>query len=317
MNYDYPNRKKGGEGLSFLNEIRKNRYLYLLSLPGIIFLMIFAYIPMFGHLIAFKKFNAGLGLWRSPWIGIQNFKFFFQSQDWLRVTFNTIFLNFLFITLGIGIAVLLAIFLNEIRSAVYKKMMQSIIFFPYFISWLVVSLMIFALLNSTDGLINKTLQYFGMDPVGWFQTASLWPGILTGVSVWKMAGYNSVIFLAAIVAISGEYYESAIIDGASRFQQIRYITLPLLRPTIIILVLLGVGRIFYGDFGMIYAIVGDNSMLFPTTDVIDTYTYRALRMLGNFGMASAVALYQSTMGLITIMIFNSIVRKVDPDSRLF
>jgi putative aldouronate transport system permease protein len=177
--------------------------------------------------------------------------------------------------------------------------------------------MVFGLLNSTNGTINHLLESWDLLPVDWYSSPSYWPIILTIVSVWKFAGYNSVIFLAAISGISDELYESATIDGASRFKQILHITIPLLRPTIIILTLLAIGRIFYGDFGMIYGIIGENSLLYPTTDVIDTYSYRALRGLGDFGMASSVSLYQSFMGLITILFFNWVVKKYDPDSRLF
>ncbi|OUS76199.1 sugar ABC transporter permease [Paenibacillus sp. MY03] len=303
--------------MGFFKEIYRNRSLYTLALPGLLFLVIFAYIPMFGHLIAFKKFNATIGFWNSPWIGFKNFEFFFSSGQWLEVTWNTIFLNSLFIIFGLGLAVVMAILLNEIRLAIVKRFAQSIIFMPYFISWMVVSLMVYALLNTTDGMINQMLKSLGMDAVGWYNNANFWPSILTIVYVWKMAGYYSIIFLASITGISSDYYESARIDGATRFQQIRHITLPLIRPTIIVLALLAVGRIFYGDFAMIYGIIGDNAALFSTTDVIDTFSYRALRQLGDFGMSSSVALYQSIMGVVAIILFNWIIRKVDKDSALF
>jgi putative aldouronate transport system permease protein len=182
---------------------------------------------------------------------------------------------------------------------------------------MVVSLMVYALLNTTDGLINQLLKSGGLDAIGWYNNAKYWPSILTIVYVWKMAGYYSIIFLASITGISSDYYESARIDGATRLQQILHITLPLIRPTIIVLSLLAVGRIFYGDFAMIYGIIGDNAALFSTTDVIDTFSYRALRQLGDFGMSSSVALYQSFMGVVAIVVFNWIIRKVDKESALF
>ncbi|XEC93999.1 ABC transporter permease [Paenibacillus tarimensis] len=303
--------------MGFIREIKKNIDLYLLALPGLAFLIIFAYLPMQGHLIAFKQYRLADGIWGSAWVGWDNFKFFFGGQDWFKVTFNTIYLNGLFLVFGLTFSALIALLLNEIRIVLFKKLAQSFIFLPYFISWLVVSLMVFAFLNVQDGLMNKLLVSVGLQEVGWYQTAWVWPIILTLIYVWKFSGYFAVIFLAAMTGISKEYYEAAEIDGATRFQQIIKITLPLIRPVIIMLALLGVGRIFYGDFGMIYGIIGDNGILFPTTDVIDTYSFRALRQLGNFSMAAAVVFYQSVMGLICIVLFNGLVRKIDPESKLF
>ena len=300
-----------------IRDIVKNKYLYLLALPGFVVLVFFAYLPMTGHFIAFKEYRVSDGLWGSPWAGFKKFELLFESGKWMEVTVNTLYLNSLFIVSSLIIALMLAIFLNEIRRMLWRKLAQSVVFLPYFISWMVVSFIVFAMLNTSDGLINQTLASIGIDAVPWYSSPQHWPFILTVIYIWKFAGYKSIIYLAAITGISGEFYESARIDGANRLQQIWHITLPLLRPTIIILTLLSVGRIFYGDFGMIYGIVGDNGVLFPTTDVIDTYTYRMLRHLGDFGMSSAIALYQSVMGLIVIIFFNWIVRKVDGDSRLF
>lgn len=302
--------------MGFIKEIVRNRQLYVLAVPGIVFLALFSYIPMFGHLIAFERFQPVKGIWGSKWVGLDNFKFFFGGHDWLRVTLNTVYLNLLFLLFGLGIAIVLAIMLNEIGSVWIKKLSQSLIFLPYFISWLVVSLMMLAFM-STDGLLNHWLKQIGIGEVNWYQLVQLWPVILTLVYVWKFGGYFSIIFLAAIVGISSEYYESAKIDGATRFQQIVHITIPSIRSVIVVLMLLGVGRIFFGDFGMIYGIIGDNSILYPTTDVIDTYSFRALRQLGNFGMSSAIVLYQSVMGLIAILLFNRLAKKIDSESSLF
>jgi len=198
-----------------------------------------------------------------------------------------------------------------------KKVSQSLIFLPYFISWQVIAIMIYALLNSSTGFVNQVLRALGAKPVNWYGRPDLWRAILTFANIFKYAGYNSIIFLATIVGISEELFESARIDGATRFQQVMHVTLPLLRPIFLIMLLMGIGRIFYGDFGMIYGIVGENGVLFPTTDVIDTYSYRTLRQVGNLSMSSAVVLYQSVMGILTIIVFNGIVRKVEPDVRLF
>lgn len=304
-------------GRGVVAEFSKNRYLYLLALPGTLFLIVFAYIPMSAHLLAFKDFRLSDGLWGSKWVGFDNFRYFFSGNDWLRVTYNTLILNGLFLVFGLGFAVMLAIFLSEVMSPLFKRVVQSFVFLPYFISWIVISMMTQALFSTSEGIINKTLNSLGFEGVEWYLTPSVWPAILTIIYIWKFAGYNSIIFLAGITGISPEYYESAKLEGATRFQQIIYITLPLLRPIILLMLLLGVGRIFYGDFGMIYAIVGDIGVLYPTTDVIDTFAYRALRQLGNFSTSSAVVLYQSVMGLITVVIFNAIAKKIDTDSRLF
>lgn len=303
--------------MGFIKEIKKNRYLYLLALPGILFMIVFAYIPMTGHIIAFKHLQFDKGVFFSPWVGFENFKFLFQNKDWLQVTTNTLFLNSLFIIFGMGGAVIIALLLNEIKSELFKKISQQFIFMPYFISWMVVSFMIFTIFNTSNGILNKTLESMGKVGISWYSEPKYWPTILTIMYIWKQAGYFSVIFLAAITGISAEYYESAKIDGATRIQQIVQITLPLIRPTIIVMMLLAVGRIFFGDFGMFYGIIGDNSLLYPTTDVIDTFAYRALRQLGNFGMASSVVLYQSLLGMITVLIFNMIAKKIEKGSELF
>jgi putative aldouronate transport system permease protein len=294
----------------------QNRYIYLLGLPGLILLLVFGYVPLFGHLLAFEDYRLDKGIFGSKFVGLKNFEFFFSSNDWLKITFNTLYLNVLFMVFGLGLALLLALFLSEIGSKRLKKTSQSFIFLPYFVSWLVVSMMAFQTLKS-NGLLNQFLVAVGAEPVMWYMKPKAWPAILTIVYVWKFAGYYSIIFLAAITDISPEYYESAQIDGASKLQQILRITIPLIRPIIIILALMAVGRIFFGDFGMIYGIVGDQGLLFDTTDVIDTYSFRALRQLGDFSMSSAVVLYQSVLGVVMILASNALVRRIDPESAMF
>lgn len=303
--------------LRVIKDLIRNRGLYSLAVPGFLFLIVFSYVPLAGHLLAFKNYQVSRGIWGSSWAGLNNFRFFFASHDWIQVTVNTIYLNALFIVFEMVFALCIALFLNEIRLRWFKRTIQSVVFLPYFISWVVVGYMAFVLFNNTDGLINQLLKHSGMEAFNWYQTPWVWPIILTLTRIWKNAGYFSIILLAAIAGISADYYESARLDGATRFQQMRFITLPLLKPQVIILVLLGVGRIFYGDFGMIYGIIGDNGILFPATDVIDTYSYRALRQLGDFGMSSAIVLYQSIMGLIAVISFNALIRRIDKDSRLF
>ena len=286
--------------------------------PGLLCIIIFSYVPMSGHLLAFKNFTIDGGVFGSPWVGLKNFNFFFGSNEWKRIIGNTLYLNILFIVFTQFFAVLLAMMISEVRNVLYKRTVQSMVFLPYFVSWLVVSLMLQALLNSSDGLINQSILVpLGLKKVPFYMSPKMWPAILTIANVWKFTGYYSVIYIASIIGISPDYYDAARVDGASKWQEMLYITLPQIRPTILIMVLLAIGRIFYGDFGMIYGIIGDNGILFSTTDVIDTYTYRALRQLGNFGMSSAVSLVQSVLGLITILIFNKIARRIDPDASLF
>ena len=288
-----------------------------MAVPGLLFFATFSLFPTYCHTLAFKDYRPLDGIFGSKWAGFQTFKFFFGSKDWLIVTKNTLVLNFTFISLTIIISLIIALFLDEVVKITVKRFMQSIIFLPYFVSWLVVSILAFAMLNQSTGIINVILRSFGMDAIPFYNTPGVWPGILAFVYVWRFCGWYSIIFLSAITAISPDFYEAAKIDGASRVQQVWHITLPLLRGTAIMLVLLAVGRIFYGDFGMIFGIVGDNGILYETTDIIDTYVFRALRMSGDFGMAASVALYQSVMGLITILIFNRIIKIVDKDYVLF
>ncbi|MGG1556285.1 ABC transporter permease [Paenibacillus ferrarius] len=306
--------------MSILRELRRNKWLYAMALPAIVYVFIFSYLPMTAHVLAFKQFIPAKGLWGSRWVGLDNLVFFFTGPDWFKVTVNTVYLNLLFIVAGTVCSLLIALLLNEIRLAFFKKVAQSLVILPHFISIIVVNLMVMNFFNGQDGMINRLLKNFGFNEIYWFQTPSVWPLLLTIIFVWKGAGWGSIIYLATLTGFSEEYYESAKIDGARRWQQIWHITLPLLRPTIIVLTLLALGRIFYGDFGLIYGIVGDNSLLFKATDVIDTYTYRSLRDVSNmnsYSNAAAVALFQSVMGFVTILFFNWVVRRVDNDSKLF
>lgn len=305
--------------MKIVMELRRNKWLYAMALPVLAYVLIFSYLPMSAHVLAFKQFRPIDGVWGSKWVGLENLKFFFTGPDWLIVTINTIYLNLLFILAGTISSLLIALMLNEVRQKFFKRVAQSVVILPHFISIIVVHLMVMNFFNGQDGMINQLLEKAGFHAVDWFQTPSVWPLLLTIIFVWKGAGWSSIIYLATITGFSEEYYESARMDGAKRWQQIWYITLPLLRPTIIVLTLLALGRIFYGDFGLIYGIIGDNALLFDKTDVIDTYIYRSLRSAGmnSYSNAAAVGLFQSIMGLVTILFFNWIVRRVDNDSKLF
>jgi putative aldouronate transport system permease protein len=310
-------RKNGNVLSMFFYEIKKNKFLYFLALPGIIYFLIFCYWPMAGMLVAFKDYKANLGIWGSPWVGLDNFKYLFASDKALSVTFNTIFLNSFFILGQQIIAIITALFMNEILSKKFKRISQTLIFLPYFISWMVISALAYNLFSSESGLLNSILESFGMNPVAWNERADLWPSFLILFNIWKNAGFLSIIYLAAMTGIEPEYYESTALDGATKLQQIRYITLPLISTTITIMFLLAVGRIFFADFGAIYGLIGENANLFSTTDVIDTFVYRMLRTMGDIGMSSAAGMYQSVVGFVLVLISNGLVKKYKSDGALF
>lgn len=301
---------------SFFTELVQNKYLYLLMLPGVLFILVFEYIPLFGLVIAFQDFHPVKGILGSEFVGFKNFEFFFESKDWIKVTFNTLYLNLLFMLFGTIAAISIAIMLTEINHRWFKKITQSIVILPHFISWTVVAMFSMTLFSS-DGLLNVMLSLFGIEPISFYSTPGVWPILLVLLSVWHGAGFSSIVYLASITGIDPSIYESASMDGASRFQKIWHITLPLLKPTIIILILLALGNIFYGNFGMIYAIVGTNPLLYSTTDVIDTFVYRALMEFGDMGMSSAVGFYQSLVGFILVLTANYVTRKINSESALF
>lgn len=301
----------------FFSEIYKNKFLYLMTVPGILFFLLFCYWPMAGVIVAFKDFKVNMGMFGSPWVGFNNFKFLFISDKILHVTMNTLYLNVMFFVFQHFFALLTAIFLNEITSKLFKRISQTVIFFPYFVSWVVVSAFSYNLFADKFGLLAGVFKDFGLTPVSWNQRADLWPAILVLFTVWKYSGYLSVVYIAAITNIDPEYFESTALDGATKLQQIWYVTLPLIKPTIVLMILLSVGRIFFADFGAIYGLVGDNSSLFSTTDVIDTYVFRALRQVGDVGMSSAAGLYQSVIGFIFVFGSNIFVRKFSKENALF
>ncbi|WP_339294817.1 ABC transporter permease subunit [Paenibacillus sp. FSL W7-1279] len=300
-----------------LKHIVRNPFLYAMAVPGLLFFLVFSYFPIYGIMIAFKDYNFAKGITGSEWVGLKNFNYFFTSDDFWVILRNTLMLNMLFILFTTAAAVLIALMFNEIRNKYFKRISQSLIFLPYFMSWIVVGMIVQSLFGGEEPMINTWLQSFGLEPVNWMFESKLWPFILTVIRVWQGAGYLSIIFLAAITGISEDLYEAARIDGASKPQIVLRITLPLLVPTVMIMTLLAVGKIFNGDFAMIYAIIGDNSLLYPTTDVIDTFVFRSMRQLHDFGMSSAVGLFQSVMGLIFVIAANWITRRVSKESALF
>ena len=301
----------------FLYEISRNRFSYLLILPAMAYVFVFSYMTYPYLLIAFQQFNYREGILGSEWVGLRNFEFFFKSSEAAVIMWNTIKLNLLFIGFGTLFAVAIAILFNEVRSRLFQKLTQTTMIFPNFLSWIIVSYMMYGLFSTDFGLINQALEKLGAEPVNWYTKADAWPWILVGMKIWKEAGMGSIIYLAAITGIDNSLYESADIDGASRWQKIVGITLPPLAPTIAILTLLNLGKIFYGDFGMIYAIIGDNGVLYPTTDVIDTYVFRALRQIGDPSNAAAVGLFQSTVGFLLVFVANWITRRWFKEGALY
>ena len=289
-----------------------------MALPGILLLFGFNYLPLFGLIIAFKNMNFAKGFFRSDWYGFKNFEFFIKTPYAYTITRNTILFNLVFIALGTILAVTLAIALHEIRNRRTAKVYQSIMFLPYFLSWVVVSYLTFSFLSVDMGFINtQLLPMFGLEPIEWYGNSRYWPPILVFANLWKYTGYNTVIYLATIVGILPEYFEAATIDGASKFQQIRKITIPLISPVVIILVLLGIGRVFFADFGLFYQVPRNTGALFDVTNVIDTYVYRTLVISGDLGMASAAGFYQAIVGFILVLASNLIVRRIDPAKALF
>jgi putative aldouronate transport system permease protein len=302
---------------SFLQEIRKNHLLYLLTLPGILLVFVFAYLPIFGIAIAFQDYNPVKGVFGSKFVGFENFRFFLESSEILKVLFNTVFLNLMFIFIGMIASVSIAIMFSELKSKKFKVVAQTIVTLPNFLSWTVIAMIVSAYFTYQGGVLNQILSFFDMKPIAFFNEAAYWPYFLVVIKIWQSAGFGSIVYLATISGINPEIYESASMDGASRWGKIRHITLPLLKPTVILLMLLALGGIFYGDFGMIYAIVGKNALLYPTTDVIDTYVYRALMDLGNVSMSAAVGFFQSLVGFMLVLSANLITRKYSPDSALY
>lgn len=301
------------------NELIKNKTLYLMTLPAIILLFLFNYLPMAGIIIAFKNFNISDGIFGSKWASpiYDNFLYFFTSDYWVRVTKNTILLNLLFIAVGTVANIALAIMFSEMRFGFLKRVSQSLTLLPYFISWIVVGIFSYNILNYEHGMLNNLLAQIGADRIDWYSKPKAWPFIILIVSIWKGVGYSSIIYLATLTGIDHSLYEAARIDGSTKRQEIWYITLPMLRPTVVVLTLLSIGKIMNSDFGMFYSLVGDSAQLYPTVDVIDTFVFRSLKGSGDMGMASAANFYQSVLSFVIVFLSNKLARKYESNSALF
>lgn len=296
--------------------------LTLLALPTAVWYILFCFLPMFGIIIAFKDFrisgNFISSIFKSSWAGgngLKNFESLFSFGDIWTIIRNTLSYNAVFIVLGIVIPVVLALMINQLHSKLAAKFYQTAMFMPYFLSWVVVSAVVFGFLSYDKGLANKIIESIGGQPLQWYMEPKYWPFLIIFMNLWKSIGYGMVVYLASITGIDGTYYEAAVIDGATKWQQTRYITLPLMKTVIIIMFILSVGRIFYSDFGLFYQVPRASNSLFDVTYTIDVYVFSMMKS-GTTGMASAAALIQSVVGCITILLANGIVRKFDSDSAM-
>lgn len=300
-------------------KVNIKRYLpiYIMALPGLIYLFINNYMPLPGLVLAFKNYNARKGIFGSDWAGLSNFKYLFATQDAFIITRNTICYNVVFIIINTILSIAVAIILSELTCKA-KKLYQSAILLPYLVSAVIVSYLVFGFLSTENGFINNTiLSALGVDPISWYTEKKYWPYILVFVNAWKGVGYSCIIYLATILGFDRSYYEAAAIDGASKWKQITKITIPMLKPTIIMLTFMAIGRIFYSDFGLFYQVPQNSGPLLSVTNTIDTYVYRGLLELGDITMSAAAGLYQSVVGFILVLGANLVVRKIDKDSALF
>lgn len=302
---------------TFLADIRRNPLSYLMLVPAVLYTVVFGYLTIPYMFSAFQKYNYRKGLFGSEFAGLSNFEFFFKSNAAPRIIGNTVLLNLLFIVFTLIVSVTIAVMLSELQQRRLKKLLQSTYLFPYFLSWIVINYVVFTLTSSKYGIINRLLGVFGLPAVNFYTNGAHWPMILVVAKVWKDMGMNIVIYLAVITGFDPQIYEAAMIDGASRFRACVSITLRLLMPTVTMLTILSAGKIFYGDFGMIYALVGDNGMLQKTTDVIDTYVFRTLRRTGNPSQSMAIGLFQSVLGFATVCGANWMARRYFSEGALF
>lgn len=292
--------------------------LYFMAAPVVVLLILFNYLPMGGLILAFKKYNVQKGIWGSDFCGLNNFKFLFASSDAFIITRNTVLYNLVFIFLNMILAVIVALLLSELHSKRMAKVFQTVYMLPHFLSWAVVAIILSAFLDRSNGYVNYVLQMFGHEGlIDWYQKISIWPPLLVFVNAWKNVGYQAVMYLAVISGISKDYYEAAVLDGASRFQQVLYITIPHLRTIVAISMIMALGGVFRGDFGLFYTVTQDSGVLYPVTNVIDTYIYRGLLNTVNVGMSAAAGLFQSVVGFVFVLLANKIVTIIDPDSAMF
>lgn len=308
-----------------MGSVGRKKTLWLLTMvaPGAIWLILIRYLPMFGIVMAFldyrlptRKMPFPINLLHSEWVGLDNFQFLFTS-DALTMIRNTLGYNIVWIALGLVLAVALAIMMSELTKKFLAKTYQTLMFFPYFLSWVVAAYFLFAFLDPTNGMIVRAQKAAGVTPIDWYKEPKYWPVILTICSMWKNTGYSTVLYLSAITGIDRSQYEAAAVDGATKWQQMLHVTLPHLKPIIIVLLIMNVGKIFNADFGLFWSVPMNSAPLFPVTQVVDTYVYRSYKFTGDVGMSTAAGFLQNLVGFICIMGANAIVRRLDEDSSLF
>jgi putative aldouronate transport system permease protein len=297
---------------------KKGWMLFTMMIPGVVYLLFNNYLPMAGVIIAFKNINYTKGILGSPWVGLKNFEYLFRTTDAFIITRNTLLYNISFIVINLIISITLALLLNEVAHKTLTRFFQSVVLLPYLISMVIVGYLVFAMLSAENGFINHSiLPILGMKEIIWYAEPKYWPVILTLVNIWKQGGYLCVIYYAAIIGLDKGLYEAAELDGAGKLRQIWHITLPQIKQVIVTMTLLQIGRIFYSDFGLFFQVTLDTGSLMPTTNVIDTYVYRALMNLGDISMSSAAGVYQSLVGFILVLASNRLVRKIDSENALF
>lgn len=290
---------------------------YLMGVPGFIYLLINNYLPLAGLQIAFKQFNYRDGMWGSKWNDFENFTYLLGSNDIKIILRNTIFYNLVFIVVGMILGVTVAILLNEVKNKILKQFYQTVILLPYLMSMVIVAYLAYAYLAPESGMINGIISAFGMDKIDFYRESKFWPFILLFINQWKTIGFGMILYYSSLVGISKDYYEAAMLDGATKWQQIRYITLPLLKPTIITLLILNCGNIMRSDFGLFYQVPQNSGMLYSVTDTIDTYVYRMLMINNDIGVSSAAGFIQSIVGFALVLLVNAVIRKLDKDNALF
>lgn len=296
---------------------KDNWQLFSLTVPGLVLMLLFNYLPMFGLILAFKKYKASMGFFGSEWVGFKNFEFFFKSGVVERLLTNTLGMNLLFLAVNTVVTVLLALLLYEVRNRIAIRFYQTIIFLPFVVSWVAASYALYANLSDVNGIINSILKFFGAETVRWYLTPEVWPTVLLICYLWKQMGYGMIVYYGNLMAVDSSYYEAAKLDGANRIQMAWYISWPFIRPTVIMFTILTLGRVFSADFGLFYYMTKNSSHLYEVTDVIDTYVYRALRQSGNVGMSAAIGLMQSVVGFIVLLLANKLARKIDEGGAVF
>ncbi len=306
------------EKLNKRSNKRNHLVLYLLMVPGLLYILLNNYLPMAGVFIAFKKINYSLGIFKSQWVGLRNFKFLFATPDAWIITRNTVVYNVVFLIMETVFGIAVAIMLADLRNQKLARFSQSALILPDLISMVICSYIAFAFLSQENGMLNNTiLPFFGLKPVSWYAEKGPWPVILSVVYLWLNIGTTAIIYLSSIVGINKSLYESAELDGATRWQQITRITIPCIKPTIVTMLLLSTGTLFYSNFGLFYLIPQNSGMIHDVTATYDTYVYNALMKSNNIGMAAAAGLFQSVVGFILVLIANKITAKVDEDNALF